>query len=142
MVLDQVTGERLTSPHVMLYRIGIPGETLADRNEDGSFSFTDISEGEYSLATYDPRYAPVHERLTLISGDSKVLELRLTPGGFLSGEILDYQGQPPERSWFSLFRSGERKGKSGTSTIQMTMRSRRTVSFVRRLCTQQSIFFE
>jgi hypothetical protein len=65
-------------------------------------------EGEYSLAIYDARYAPLHEGLTLVSRDSKVLELRLTPGGFLSGEILDNQVQPPERSWFSLFRSGER----------------------------------
>jgi hypothetical protein len=38
---------------------------------------------------------------------------RLTPGGFLSGQVLDEEGQPPERCWFTLLGSGARGGKSG-----------------------------
>jgi len=112
-VLDQVTGEQLTPPDVMLYRIGVPGETRAESNEDGGFSFTDLSQGDYSLSVYDPQYAPLHKRFALMPKDSKVLELYLTPGGFLSGQILDEDGRPPERCWFTLLRSGERRGRSG-----------------------------
>jgi hypothetical protein len=85
-VLDQTTGERLTPADVMLYPIGVPGETRAESNEDGSFSFNELSQGEYSLAVYDPQYAPHHERFDLTPEDSKVLELHLTAGGFLSGD--------------------------------------------------------
>lgn len=115
-VLDQTTGERLTPADVLLYRIGVPGETRAESNEGGDFSFTDLSQGEYSLAIYDPGYAPLYERFALVpenSEDTKVLELYLTPGGFLSGHVLDEEGLPPARSWFTLLRLGERKGKSG-----------------------------
>jgi hypothetical protein len=112
-VLDQTTGERLTPADVMLYPIGVPGETRAESNEDGSFSFNELSQGEYSLAVYDPQYAPHHERFDLTPEDSKVLELHLTPGGFLSGQALDEEGQPPERCWFTLFRAGARGDKSG-----------------------------
>jgi hypothetical protein len=112
-VLDQTTGARLTPPEVMLYRTGVPGESRAEANEDGSFSFTDLSQGEYSLAVYHPQYAPHHERCTLMHEESKVLELHLRPGGFLFGQVLDAEGQPPERCWFTLLRLGERGGKSG-----------------------------
>ena len=112
-VLDQTTGERLTPAGVMLDRIGVPGRTRAESNEDGSFSFTQLSQIAYSLAVYDPQYAPHHERFGLTPENSKVLELHLTPGGFLSGQALDEVGQPPERCWFTLLRSGERRGRSG-----------------------------
>jgi hypothetical protein len=97
----------------MLYRAGVPGETRAESNEDGSFSFAGLSQGEYSLAVYDPQYAPHHEHFTLTPEDSTVLEVRLTPGGFLSGQVLDEEGQPPERCYFTLFRPGARRDKSG-----------------------------
>jgi hypothetical protein len=111
-VLDQTTGARLTPPELTLYRIGVPGESRAESSEDGSFSFTDLSQGEYSLAVHDPPYAPLYEHFTLAE-DSKVLELHLAPGGFLSGQVLDEESQPPERCWFTLLRSGARRGKSG-----------------------------
>jgi hypothetical protein len=112
-VLDQTTGERLTPPDVMLYRIGVVGESRAESNRDGSFSFTDLFQGEYSLAVYHPKYAPLHERCTFMHEESKVLELHLRLGGFISGQVLDLEGQPPERCWFTLLRLGERGGKSG-----------------------------
>jgi Carboxypeptidase regulatory-like domain len=112
-VLDQTTGERLTLPDVRLHRIGVVGESRAESDKDGRFSFTDLSSGEYSLAVYHPRYAPHHERVTFTYDDPKVLELRLRPGGFLSGQVLDEEGQPPERCWFTLLRLGKRGGRSG-----------------------------
>ena len=37
-VLDQTTGEHLTPPDVMLYRIGVPGETRAESNMESRSS--------------------------------------------------------------------------------------------------------
>lgn len=112
-VLDQATGERLTPSDVMLYRVGVPGENRAEFKHDGSFSFAELSEGEYSLAIYDPRFAPRYERFALQPRDSKILEVHLTRGAFLSGRVLDEQGQSPERGWFTLLRAGERRGRAG-----------------------------
>jgi|GEM_PF-3461795 len=112
-VLDKTTGERLHSPDVRLYRRGVPGETFAEPNGDGSFSFAGLDEGEYSLGIYDANYPSLYENVTLAHGDSKVLELGLTPGGFLTGQILDEEGHPPQRCHFTLLKAGERRGKSG-----------------------------
>jgi hypothetical protein len=48
-VVDETTGEPLTSPDVRLYRIGVVGETRTPLNEHGCFAFSDLPEGEYSL---------------------------------------------------------------------------------------------
>jgi hypothetical protein len=63
-VVDETTGEPLTSPDVRLYRIGVSGETCTVLNEHGCFSFSDLPEGEYSLAFYDKNFVPRYERLT------------------------------------------------------------------------------
>lgn len=113
-LLDGTTGERLSSSEVMLYRIGVRGETRAVIDERGGFSFTDLLPGEYSLAIYDHRFAPHYERFVL--GENEILEdlqISLTPAGFLSGQILDEQGRPPEHCWFTLIRAGDRRGRSG-----------------------------
>jgi Carboxypeptidase regulatory-like domain len=113
-LLDGISGERLNSLRVMLYRIGVVGETRAVSDERGVFSFTDLPRGEYSLAIYDPRFAPHYERMVL--GEDEILDnlqISLTPAGFLSGQILDEEGQAPQRCWFTLIRAGERRGRSG-----------------------------
>jgi hypothetical protein len=51
-VVDETTGEPLTSPDVRLYRVGVAGETRTPLNEHGCFAFSDLPEGEYSLAFY------------------------------------------------------------------------------------------
>lgn len=111
-VFDQATGERLTSPEVFLYLKGVPGETRAAFDGD-RFFFQGLAEGDYSLAIYEPRHVTKYERVTVADSDAKALEVHLTPGAFLSGRILDEYGQPPERSSFTLFREGERRGKPG-----------------------------
>ncbi len=112
-VLDQTTGERVIPADVMLYRIGVAGETRAESAENGSFLFTELPEGEYSLAVYDPQYAPHYERFVVTGEGSKILEVYLIAAGFLSGQVLDEEGHPPERCYFTLLRPGERRGKSG-----------------------------
>ncbi len=89
-VVDETTGEPLTSPDVSLYRIGVVGEMCASLNEHGCFAFSDLPEGEYSLAFYDGNYVPRHERLTLTQAQlMNPMTIALTPCGFLSGQILD-----------------------------------------------------
>jgi hypothetical protein len=113
-VVDETTGKPLTSPDVRLYRIGVVGETCTTLNEHGRFSFSDLSEGEYSVAFYDRKFAPRYERLSLVEGQTmNALHIALRPGGFLSGKILDEKQQLPERCWFTLIRAGERRGESG-----------------------------
>jgi len=113
-VVDETTGEPLTSPDVRLYRIGVAGETCATLNEHGCFSFSDLPEGEYSLAFHDRKYVRRYERLTFNEGETiNALHIALKPGGFLSGKILDEKQQPPERCHFSLIRAGKRRGESG-----------------------------
>ena len=98
-VVDETTGEPLTSPDVRLYRIGVAGETCTTLNEHGCFSFSDLSEGEYSLAFYDRKFVPRYERLSLVEGQTmNALQIALRPGGLLSGTILDEKQQPPELS--------------------------------------------
>ena len=113
-VVDETTGEPLTSPDVRLYRIGVAGETCTVLNEHGCFSFSDLLEGEYSLAFYDQNFVPRYERLTLAQGRiMPSLRIALRPGGLLSGRILDDKQQPPERCWFTLNQAGERRGEPG-----------------------------
>jgi Carboxypeptidase regulatory-like domain len=113
-VVDETTGEPLTSPDVRLYRIGVSGETCTSLDEHGCFSFSDLCEGEYSLAFQDKNFVPRYERLTLAQGQIlPSLHIALRPGGVLSGRILDDKQQPPERCWFTLVRAGERRGESG-----------------------------
>jgi hypothetical protein len=113
-VVDETTGEPLTSPDVRLYRIGVVGETRTMLDEHGCFSFADLSEGDYSLAFYDTKYVPRYERLTFAEDERlNALHIALTPGGFLSGRILDEKQLPPWSCCFTLIRAGERGGKSG-----------------------------
>jgi len=113
-LLDPTSGDRLSSPEVMLYRIGVIGETRASIDERGFFTFADLPHGEYSLAIYDPHFAPHYERIIL--GENEILDnlhISLTPAGFLSGQILDEEGRPPQKCWFTLLRAGERRGRAG-----------------------------
>jgi hypothetical protein len=113
-VVDETTGEPLTSPDVRLYRVGVPGETGISLNEHGCFAFSDLHEGQYSLAFYDSKYTTRYEDFTLAQGQMMPsLHIALRPGGFLSGRILDDKQHPPERCWFTLVRAGERRGESG-----------------------------
>jgi hypothetical protein len=113
-VVDETTGEPLTSPDVRLYRIGVPGTNITVLDEHGCFSFADLSAGDYTLTFYDSEYVPRYERLTLVGGEPlDALQISLKPGAFLSGRILDEKHMPPWRCWFTLIRAGERGGKSG-----------------------------
>lgn len=112
--LDEASGKRLTSPDARLYRIGVLGEILAVLDEHGCFSFSDLSPGEYSLAVYAPRYVTRYERLTLKQDETiHDLQISLMLGGYISGRVVDGEGQPPQHCWFTLLREGERNGRFG-----------------------------
>lgn len=113
-VVDETTGEPLTSSDVWLYRIGVVGETRIPLNEHGCFTIPDLPEGEYSLAFCDKNHVPQYEHLTLAQSQIvNPLHIALTPGGFLSGMILDEEQRPPQHCHFSLIRAGKRRGESG-----------------------------
>jgi hypothetical protein len=112
-VIDGSTEEMVISADVRLYPIGTPGGRCAVTSQDGGYSFDDLPQGEYSVAVYSPRHVTLYERLTLLPGATKAMTVQLSPGGFLSGQILDERGEPPERCWFTLIREGERRGRTG-----------------------------
>jgi Carboxypeptidase regulatory-like domain len=113
-VVDAVTGEALSALHLHLYRHGVLGETPTQADELGHFAFRSLPPGSYSLGIHDGRYAPLYRKLILEEGDFvENLELRLTPGAFIKGQILDEDGEPPQRCHFSLIRAGNRRGREG-----------------------------
>jgi hypothetical protein len=114
-VVDETTGEPLTSPNVRLYRIGVPGTNITVLDEHGCFSFADLSAGDYSLTFYDSKYVPRCERLRLVGGEPlDALHIALRPGAFLSGKILDEKHMPPWRCWLTLIRAGREGEGQGT----------------------------
>lgn len=113
-LVDKSTGERLVSPDVRLYHIGVPGEIVGEVDKRGTFSFAGLAEGEYSLGIYDDKFVRHHERMELGASETlKDLRIELTPGGFLSGRILDEDGRPPQSSCFTLLKWGKQRGKIG-----------------------------
>lgn len=112
-VIDASTGTVFDSADVRLNPIGTPGERCAVNSQDGGYSFDDLPDGEYSLAVHSSRHVSLYERVTLIPGVPKVMIVEISPAGFISGQILDERGEPPDRCWFTLLREGERRGTSG-----------------------------
>lgn len=112
-VIDGSIREKVVSADVRLHPIGTPGERCAVSSQDGVYSFKDLPEADYSLAVCSSRHVTHYERITLDPGATKLMTVELSPGGFLSGQILDEHGEPPDRCWFTLIREGERTGKFG-----------------------------
>jgi hypothetical protein len=112
-VIDESTGELFVSADVRLYPIGTPGERCAVNGQDGCYSFDDLKDSEYNLAVYSPLHVAFYDRICLLPGVTKVMTIQISPAGFLSGQILDERGEPPQRCWFTLIRKGERSGRSG-----------------------------
>jgi hypothetical protein len=110
---DVSTGATVVSADVRVHPIGTPGGRCALNKQDGEYPFNDLPEGDYSLAVYSPSHVAFYQRFTQTSEAKKVMTVQLSPAGFLSGQILDERGEPPERCWFTLIREGERKGRSG-----------------------------
>lgn len=121
-VLDGVTREPLSTPKVSLTRAGVTGVAFTDLDQLGRFAFRSLSPGTYSLGFHEDRYAPHYHDLTLEEGVSiEDLHVRLTPGAFLAGRVLDENGLPPQRCHFTLIGAGSRRGIRDTSVIQETM---------------------
>ena len=87
------------------------GFAMAD---DGAFSFEHLSPGTYTIAAGEPSwvsggYEPAHAlgRLTgLVLGEGETisdLELHLTPGGTIEGQVMDRAGAPAAGATISIW---------------------------------------
>jgi len=113
-VTENATGAALTTPRLALHRIGVVGETPTVLDEDGRFSFSSLCAGEYSLSAYSDDFVYWHRSLTLGEGQSvDNLQVALTRGGRIVGQLLDEEGRPPQQGLLTLLRQGERNGRSG-----------------------------
>ena len=113
-VLDAATGEALSTTQVSLTRAGVMGEALAQLDKLGHFSFGSLSPGAYNLGFNDDRYAPLYRDVILEDGVAiEDLQISLTPAVFIKGQIMDDEGFPPQRCYFTLIKTGNRRGKSG-----------------------------
>ncbi|MBV9182030.1 MAG: carboxypeptidase regulatory-like domain-containing protein [Acidobacteria bacterium] len=113
-VIGQSDGHALARARVVLTDVknGEKSQTTFSR-EDGSFTFTAVPEGKYSLqatmrgflsSAYDQ-----HEEFStaIVTGagvDTKNLTLRLSPAGVIAGKIFDENGEPVRHAQVSLFR--------------------------------------
>ncbi len=62
--------------------------------EDGKFAF-DVSPGDYTLKPARVGYLEAREKpVSLASGDSKTIDLKLTPQGIIAGRVVDEDGDP------------------------------------------------
>jgi hypothetical protein len=117
-VTELETGAALTSPRLALHRIGVLGETAAVLDKDGRFSFSSLHAGEYSLSAYSEEFVYWHQSLTLSEGqDADNLQIALTRGGRITGQLLDENGRPPQQGLLTLLRQGERNGRSGFISV-------------------------
>jgi hypothetical protein len=113
-VIDKATGEPLGTPRLALHRMGVVGEIEISLDEDGTFAFSSLGAGEYSLSAYDDDFVYWHQALTLTEAQSiDDLHVALSRGGRIVGQVLDESGRPPHRCILTLLRNGERHGQSG-----------------------------
>jgi hypothetical protein len=113
-LIDAITGEIASSSELGLTRPDVLGESLTRADGRGRFAFTSLPSGKYSLGVYDNRYAPFYRELILEEGETiENLEIAVTPGAFIKGQIFDEEGHPPQRCHVTLIKEGTRKGRSG-----------------------------
>jgi hypothetical protein len=125
-VTESTTGAPLTTPSLALHRVGVVGETPTILGENGRFSFSSLCAGEYSLSAYSDEFVYWHKSLTLSEGQSvDDLQVVLTRGGRIVGQMLDEDGRPPEQGLLTLLRDGERDGRAGLLNVCGDLRAGR-----------------
>ena len=125
-VTESTTGAPLTTPSLALHRVGVVGETPTILGENGRFSFSSLCAGEYSLSAYSDEFVYWHKSLTLSEGQSvDDLQVVLTRGGRIVGQMLDEDGRPPEQGLLTLLRHGERDGRAGLINVCGDLRAGR-----------------
>ena len=125
-VTESTTGAPLTTPSLALHRRGVVGETPMILDESGRFSFSSLCAGEYSLSAYSDEFVYWYKSLTLSEGQSvDDLQVVLTRGGRIVGQMLDEDGRPPEQGLLTLLRHGERDGRAGLINVCGDLRAGR-----------------
>ena len=95
-VVNRVTGEPVSGALVQ-----IPGQKAQFTGPDGTFAFTDLLPGSYSLSARKPGFFDELESLRPAltprsSGESEQVILKLTPEAIIYGEVKGEDGQPLE----------------------------------------------
>jgi Carboxypeptidase regulatory-like domain len=125
-VTESTTGAPLTTPSLALHRRGVVGETPMILDESGRFSFSSLCAGEYSLSAYSDEFVYWYKSFTLSEGQSvDDLQVVLTRGGRIVGQMLDEDGRPPEQGLLTLLRHGERDGRAGLINVCGDLRAER-----------------
>jgi hypothetical protein len=114
-IFEKTTGKPLSEPRLALHRIGTVGELQTTPSHlEGKFSFSSIGAGKYSLSVYDENFVYWHQSLMLSEGQSiNNLQVALSRGGRIVGQMLDEEGSPPQQGLLTLLRQGERHGRTG-----------------------------
>ncbi len=113
-LIDAVTGKIASSSKLSLTCYGVLGESFTEADQRGRFLFTSLPAGRYSLGVHDDRYAPLYRNVLVEESESTdELEIALTPAAFITGRILDEEGQPPQRCHVTFIKLGVRGERSG-----------------------------
>ncbi|HEV2575716.1 MAG TPA: carboxypeptidase-like regulatory domain-containing protein [Acidobacteriaceae bacterium] len=118
-ILDQTTEQPVTGCDLELWASSGPPTRLAIlrpvTNADGSYSFSDLPTGDHSLFVGDPshRYPKLHQRIAIHGPGPHLLNVRIPPGTFISGRIVDEEGRPPKACQISLLSLQEKAGRTG-----------------------------
>lgn len=73
IVTDVSTGESLTAAQVTL----IPGANTIQTSSDGSFSFSGLDEGQYTISVQKDGYQSNRKNVTVVSGEKTEITVTL-----------------------------------------------------------------
>lgn len=73
-VNDVSTGAPLPAAQVTL----VPGSKTIQTTEDGTFSFTDLDEGQYTVSVQKDGYQANRKNVTVVSGETSEIVVTLT----------------------------------------------------------------
>ena len=99
-VVNALTGAPIPRAQVML-QSAEPARAFT--GDDGHFELKDVLEGAASISARRPGFHDKGFRSITVSATTSSIELKLTPGGTLSGHIINSDGEPVEGVQLELF---------------------------------------
>jgi protocatechuate 3,4-dioxygenase beta subunit len=105
-VVEDKTGKPV--PRAKLLLKGNSFARLVRTAPDGTYALKGVPPETYRLAVDEARHVPwVQPALALAPGESKKLDIALTPGASLAGKVVDENGTPVAAARGTLTRGGE-----------------------------------